>query len=268
MIDGHLHVWSDDPGRYPWQPIYGATPPSLPGSVEFVLGVLERHGVRVAIAVQTRVYGDDHRYLLDARARFPDRIVAVAALDPSDPAAPDRLAELAAAGVRGLRLDPMGWSGPWLADGTVLPLWDAAARLGLAVELMIRPDQLPALAVLAERKPAMPVVIEHLARYGVDSAEPLESLLALARLPNLHAKVSGLDSISREPPPHRDLWPLLAAVVEAFGPQRLMWGSDMPWIGEAGYGPALATVERLPFLDRAGRSWLRGDTARAVLDLS
>jgi len=145
LVDGHIHVWSADTDRYPWRPVHGASSPAQPGDADWVLDVLERHGARTAVAVQPRAYGNDHAYLADTLGRFPGRLVAVAALDPRDPAAPDQLTDLAAVGFRGLRLDPMGWGSAPLADGTVLPLWDRAAELDLAIELLIRPDQLGAL---------------------------------------------------------------------------------------------------------------------------
>jgi predicted TIM-barrel fold metal-dependent hydrolase len=267
LIDGHVHVWSDNAARFPWRPVYGAVPPTTIGTAEHVLEVLATNGVDVALAVQSRVYGDDHRYLLAAVERFPGRLVGVAALDPTTPDVVTTLHDLVGRGISGLRMDPMGWPGPWLEDGTATPLWHAAAALGIVVEVMIRPAALPALGALATRTPAMPVVVEHMSRYDVDASAPLDALLDLARLPNVSVKVSALASISREPPPHRDVWPLIAAVVEAFGPSRLLWGSDMPWIGADGYKAALATVSALPSLDAAGRRWVLGDTARSIFGL-
>ncbi len=264
MIDGHVHVWSDDSNRYPWRPVYGADPPTVLGTAGHVLSVLAAHGVDAAMAVQSRAYGDDHRYLLDALERYPDQLIAIAALDPTTPDVAATLRDLVSRGFRGLRLDPMGWSQPWLEDGTVGPLWQAAADLGIAVEVMILPAQLPALGALASRTPKIPVIVEHMALYEVDLTVPLEPLLDLARLPNLFVKVSALAAISGEPPPHRDIWPQIATVVDAFGPARALWGSDMPWIGADRYGPALATVGALPSLDDAGRQWLLGDTVRAI----
>lgn len=267
IVDGHLHVWADDAGAYPWQPVHGATPPTIEGSAEFVLAVLDANAVDAAVAVQSRAYGADHRYLANARRQFPDRIVAVAALDPRDPTAPSDLARLAADGFAGLRLDPLGWGMAPLIDGSVLPLWDAAVDLGMTIELLIGPSQLAALRPLVERTPGATVIIEHAARYLARPDEPIDAVLELASAPNVSVKVSALASISSEAPPHRDLWALLAALTEHFGPSRLMWGSDMPWIGAAAYGPELSTIEALPWLDDAGRAALLGDTAQRVFGL-
>jgi predicted TIM-barrel fold metal-dependent hydrolase len=264
VIDGHVHVWADDPLRYPWRPINGAEPPTVRGQAAWVLEVLTRHGVMTAVAVQTRAYGYDNSYLADTLHRFPDRLIGVCALDPLDPEAPTRLAELARDGFRGVRLDPLGDGGRWLWDGSILPLWDAAGALGLVVELMIGPEQLPGLHKLVRRTPVTRVVVEHLARYQADPSQGHDELLSLADLPNAYLKISALASISAEPAPHRDLHPLLGAVVRAFGAERLMWSSDMPWIGEAAYSAELAAVRALPFLSERERARIMGGTARVV----
>ena len=264
LVDSHVHIWSADVDRYPPGPIHGASVPTVDGSAEMLFGTLAQHGVDAAIVVQPRAYGDDHRYLLDSLARYPDRVVAVAALDPRDVRAPAILSALVSEGIKGLRLDPLGWGTAPLIDGTVLPLWDQAARCGIVIELMIRPDQLSALGSLAARTTDVRVVVEHAARYGAEPGEPLDSLLELEARPNVTIKLSALSSISTEPPPHRDLWTMLGRLVGVFGPERLMWGSDMPWIGAEAYGAELDTVASLPFIDEDGRTWVLGRTAARV----
>jgi L-fuconolactonase len=267
LVDGHVHIWSMDTARYPPNPIHGAQVPTIDGSAELLFGTLDRHGIDAAVVVQPRVYGDDHAYLIDSLAQYPDRMVSVGALDPRDATAVAALTRLVADGTRGLRLDALGWGVRPLIDGTVLPLWDQAARCGIAIELMIRPDDLPALGPLVARTIDVQVIVEHAARYGAGPDEPLDSLLQLAALPNVTVKVSALASVSVEPPPHRDLWPVLERLVGVFGPDRLMWGSDWPWIGSDAYGAELGTMASLPFLDEDGRDWVLGRTAARVFGL-
>jgi predicted TIM-barrel fold metal-dependent hydrolase len=267
-VDGHVHIWSADVATYPPRPIHGAEPSSIDGSTESLIGVLDRHGIDAAVVVQPRVYGDDHAYLIDSLARNHDRIVPVGALDPRDADAVATLTRLVGIGIRGLRLDPLAWGVTPLNDGTVLPLWDQAARCGIAIEFLIRPDQLPALERLMARTVDVPVIVEHAARYGAGPDASLDSLLRLAARRNATVKVSALASISGEPPPHRDLWPMLERLVDAFGPDRLMWGSDWPWIGSDAYAAELDSVASLPFLDEDSREWLLGRTAARVFGLA
>jgi predicted TIM-barrel fold metal-dependent hydrolase len=267
LVDGHVHIWSADTTRYPPEPSH-ERPPKIDGSAEMLLRTLTHNGVDAAIVVQPRVYGGDHAYLLDALAKYGDRLVAVAALDPRVAGAVAALRRLVAAGIRGLRLDPHGWGVGALIDGTVLPLWDRAADSSIAIELLVLPDQLASLEPLVARTQHVQVVVEHAARYGARLDDSIDSLLALADWPNVTVKVSALASISGKPPPYRDLWGMIGRLVEVFGAERLMWGSDMPWIGPEGYAAELDAAASLPFFDDDGREWLLGGTATRVFGLA
>jgi len=100
------------------------------------------------------------------------------------------------------------------------------------------------MASVARAHPGLTMVIDHL---GVSQSpvspprdEPwdrLPGLLSLAQFPNVHVKFSGAPVLSREAYPHRDVWPYLHQVINAFGPQRLMWGSDftrLRWVPVVG----------------------------------
>jgi predicted TIM-barrel fold metal-dependent hydrolase len=100
------------------------------------------------------------------------------------------------------------------------------------------------MASVARAHPGLTMVIDHL---GVSQSpvspprdEPwdrLPGLLSLAQFPNVHVKFSGAPVLSREPYPHHDVWPYLHQVINAFGPERLMWGSDftrLRWVPVVG----------------------------------
>ena len=59
-----------------------------------------------------------------------------------------------------------------------------------------------------------------------DPWDKLPGVLGLAKYPNVHVKFSGAPLLSREPYPHTDLWPNLHKIIDAFTPDRLMWGTD------------------------------------------
>jgi L-fuconolactonase len=90
---------------------------------------------------------------------------------------------------------------------------------------------------LARRYPDATVVIDHLGRPDLAqrrNRDALASLMTLAQRPNVLVKASAIDLLSRRPPPHKDTWPWLRAVADAFGPHRMMWGSNYPWVLERG----------------------------------
>lgn len=86
---------------------------------------------------------------------------------------------------------------------------------------------------IARAHPGLTMVIDHL---GVsqspvspprpDPWDKLPGILSLAQFPNVFVKFSGAPTLSREPFPHKDLWPNLHKIVNAFSPDRLFWGSD------------------------------------------
>ena len=101
IIDSHLHVWSDDPQRYPW----AAGGPSQAGRVELLLETMERHGVDKACIVQSIHYLFDNRYVADCLARYPGRFSGVAVMDRNAPDAVERLERLVTEdGFEGLRM--------------------------------------------------------------------------------------------------------------------------------------------------------------------
>lgn len=110
MIDAHVHVWTLDPERYPWQPILGHVPvPTKPATIEALLGQMDSSGVTHALLVQPSVYGWNNAYLCDTLTRYAGRCVGVCLVDPrSGRAGDDLLYWCRERGCRGLRVNTIG----------------------------------------------------------------------------------------------------------------------------------------------------------------
>lgn len=91
-------------------------------------------------------------------------------------------------------------------------------------------------------------------------------ILGLATYPNVYIKVSGEDAFSKEPYPYEDMRPMVEQVYRAYGPERMMWCSDFPWIvEEPGYGPLAELMDHhLPGLPRYERDMILGGTALGI----
>ena len=119
-----------------------------------------------------------------------------------------------------------------LADGTADWLWAAAERDGIPIMLAIWGRLAEALPIAA-RHPGLRLVIDHLGvpvteRTRDDAAfSDMPAVLALARLPNVAIKASGLPAHSSEPYPYRNIHRWLRQAYDAFGPHRTFWGSDL-----------------------------------------
>jgi L-fuconolactonase len=96
----------------------------------------------------------------------------------------------------------------------------------------LAPDQLEGVMRLADAHPSVPLVIDHLARFDLatDRKHAIDQLCGLAALQNVYVKASALGFLAREEWPYRDLWPILVSVIDAFGADRVMWGSDYPFV--------------------------------------
>jgi len=265
LVDSHLHIWSDDPGLYPWGPISGAEPPDIPGSVDWLLELMTRFQVSTAVAVQSRVYGFDNRYVADAIAAHGDRIVGVGMIDlRGDPVA--QVDELVRTGFRGIRIDALGDPTAW-DSRLATAAWAAARDVKLPVDLLVGSDQLGRLQQLAEDMPDVRVIVEHMGLWGFRSTRGLAPLLELGPRENVLAKLT-LADVSAEGPPFRDLHPVVRSLREAFGADRLMWGSDMPWRGADLYRETLDAFEfEMDFLSENELALIFAGTARRAFGL-
>lgn len=238
IVDAHLHVWDEtaagkDPG-----PMRMSYSPQSPAPLELLRDYMEEAGVDRAVFVQPWFHHWDNAYIAAARQCDPDRFRAVCVIDPRGPAAPKALAEWRARGVTGIRLRPFrageGPAGePHLGGADTLSLWEAIAKTGTIVCLLHQDTALRELPALLRRFPSVPVVIDHLNNpvpaEGLDQPR-FRAVLELAALPTVYLKVSGFHHWCRERYPYRDGMPFIAAAIQAFGPERCMWGSDFPHV--------------------------------------
>lgn len=238
IVDAHHHLWDPDRRDYPWMTGPFARLRQRRG-VEALRAVAEPAGATATVAVQAATVEDETLELL-AAAEAGDGLVAgvVGWADLAAPDVADRLAALRAApgGRRlvGIRhpvhdeADPVGWLGrPDVRRGL-----RAAADAGLVFDVLIRPPHLPAARRLAEALPELTMVLDHAAKPPIATGawEPWSSdLAAFAAHARVSVKLSGLVT---EAPWERwrdaGIDRYARRVVEAFGPARVMWGSDWP----------------------------------------
>lgn len=216
--------------------------------IETLMDQMNRNGVEKAVLIQVRgVY--ENAYLVECLRRFSGRLAGVALVDNSRPDAPATLEQLTAQGVAGVRLTPDERS----VGSDPLAIWRKAAELGVPVscsgDLTGFAD--PEFESIIQELPNLKVIIEHLGRGGDDSAparDTYQKVLALSQYPNTYMKVPGLGEFCRRPMPFvqpfpfDQIPPVIEMAIDAFGPQRLMWGSDFPPLSIAGGVPQCLEV--------------------------
>ena len=244
--------------------------------IELLLYQMNLNDVDKAVLIQTRgTY--DNTYLFESAERFPGRFAVVVMVDPLQPGATARLQELGSQGAVGVRLGPSDRSpGP-----DPLAIWRAAAELGLVVSSSLGSlDEFASeeFKALVEELPDLPIIIEHLGGVGRGEQPPYPTyrkVLALAKYPNTYIKLGGLGEISPRPLVHQPHFtldytpPFIEMALDAFGPRRVMWGSDYPPVSQReGYRNALRGVIDHPSLsDKEDREWVIGKTALGLFRL-
>jgi L-fuconolactonase len=261
VVDSHCHV----------SPVWY-------GPADDLLYQMGRNGVDHAILIQIQ-HEFDNDYQHDLVRQHPGRFASVVVVDTARPDAARELERQASLGASGVRFQTYMRSP---GDDPLL-IWRAAERLGLAVSCVGPSDDFASerFAALVEELPNLTIVIEHLGMVKVGETEPevIERIWGLARFPNTRIKIPGLGEFCRRALPVTQPFPFvtpipdyLAQVYRAFGPRRMMWGSDFPPVsGREGYEHAL-TLTRAEFAALAGvsdedREWIFGRTALSVFPL-
>jgi L-fuconolactonase len=276
LIDVHMHVWSDDPVKFPFAHPYDLkfVPPKIPASAGRVLKEMDEHGVTHCVLVQTISHGWDNRYLFHCLKGEPKRFRGQGLIDPTDPQVADKLAlVMKEPGMAGVRFSPMYYEGKddWLNAAASDALWQKAEELGAVFNFFIASEQLPKLDDMVRRHPKVKVVIDHLARVDLTKKDPgpeIKKLLALAKHPSVYVKVSELSVLSPSKEyPYRDTFPLVKDVYDTFGPDRLLWGTGFPGATRAqadrpSLREELALIQsEIPFFTAADRAKILGANA-------
>jgi L-fuconolactonase len=276
IIDAHAHVFlsaAEDPERTVDElaPVERAAPvdllerqmrdASVDGAVLVPLGPEDGYVSRVA--------GSD-------RGRFAN--IASEAPGEDDPG---RVAErLDTGGFSGLRM--FGLPGDFADRPGWLGVLERLADDGRVLWLYPRSEHLPTVAAVAERIPELRIVLNHTGftqagigrdEYGrprIDGPMPQPheaQVLALSRHPNVSVVLSGAYGFSRLEYPYPDVAEVVRRTADAFGIERLMWGSDFPWIVDhPGYRACLQLIDHhLPGLSPAERAAVLGDNIRRLL---
>lgn len=267
IIDCHAHVTSANEERYPLKPDPRPIPDGK-GAIEDLREVTAVNGVAAVRAIHTvSSYDYDNRYLCDVAREHADWVAGVCTLDPDDPASPDLLAEhLRDHGVRTLRSIPGDSRRTFDHDG-VRALWKGCAEVGATVDIfLMRLEHVESAEKLLRQFPDLIVGFDHCMdlKPGPDYDRVLGEVLRLARYDNLVAKVDFISTGTEMDFPCPDLHDAALKIIDAYGPERCVWGSNFPncvWTPRLTYSEHLRIfTEALTLEDRA-RAQVLGETA-------
>jgi L-fuconolactonase len=275
VIDAHHHFWRYDPTAYPWidDSMSVLKRDWLPADLACEIG---RAGVDAVISVQARQTIDETRWLVSLAAAHEFIVGVVGWVPLASPSVRADLVSLTAAGrtLRGVRHVVQEEPDPTFLERPDFNAGIAALReFGLAYDILIVDRQIPAAIAFVDRHPGQVFVLDHAAKPRIrDGAlDPWRAQVGeLARRPQVYCKLSGLVT---EAAPARwtdaDLRPYLDATLEAFGPDRILFGSDWPvCLLASTYRKWVESVRRfVAELTPTERAQILGGTARRAYRL-
>lgn len=236
VIDAHIHLF--EPERFPYHRNAAYRPPAEP--LAPYLDYVKQAAIDHVIIVHPEPYQDDHRYLdyCFASERPRGLFKGTCLFDPLDPATPKRMEEIAGrhpGRIVALRIHAMNAPGkPFertgpiknrdLRDPAVKSAWRAAGKLGMAVQMHFLPHHAPAIGALAAEFSDVPVILDHMGRFGMGKPEDFDSVLGLAKFKRVYFKFSGWGYSSKSPSPHPDLEASMKRAMAAFGAERIIIG--------------------------------------------
>jgi predicted TIM-barrel fold metal-dependent hydrolase len=241
VFDSHAHLISADSEKYPPAPPSGQLKPGEldnPLTAERLLSEMDRAGVERAVLVQRgSIYGFNNDYVCDAAARYPDRFAAVCSIDATADNALERVRHwVTERGGSGIRLMELikGSDITWLDSPKAREVWRAARDLRVPVCVHFFPwnrtEGLTSLKSILDEMPDVTVVVDHFSNMDWKSGAPdygVDKLLSdVAAFPGVRTKFTAIP-LGRLHDAGVDGAPVVKRVVELFGADRVMWGSDI-----------------------------------------
>lgn len=258
LFDTHAHLIADDPVRYPAGLLRGQSElPPFPPAVtdDMLLRWMDAHDVARACLVQrAHLYGYDNSYVVDVAVRNPQRFTSVGVFDAQDPATPgivDRLVrDQNLGGGRLCAVRPWELDTGWFNSPQAMKFWETAARHRLPVALIFFHYHLsyglPALKVVADLFPELPIIIDHVGAphashtevawgkergYDMDAPGGPDYGLVGAMTPfkdqkNVSFKLTQIN-VERLRDANIPLGAFVRRLTDLYGPDKLIWGSDI-----------------------------------------
>lgn len=264
VVDSQVHIWSLNTHERPWAPngesyVHRATPLTA----EELVVAMDASGVDRAILVPPSWEGDRNDLVLKAAQQYPGRFAVMGRL-AVDHKENNQLLDrwLEQPGMLGIRLTfSRGEQRHWLTNGTVDWFWPAAEKAGIPV-MVFAPGRADQLSLVAARHEGLRLVVDHMGlaanELDADLVRLIRPVLELAKHPNVAVKASGLPGLVSEPYPFYSLHEPIHRVLDAFGPNRVFWGSDVSRL-RCSYREAVSLFsEALDFLSDNDRRWIMG----------
>ena len=231
IIDSQVHVYEANTPKRPWHSV-----PNWPDHVtgDEMVAAMDAVGVDGAIFISAfSMYRYDASYAVEVQRAHPGRFALVKPVDPDDPAVADVIADWKKTpGTVGIRIMMTKEAKREPSDAGIERIARAAVKHDFPINVLFW-GNVDAGTALIDRYPDARFIIDHLGimqpRVPPAPPEPwadLPKVLDLAKRKNAVIKVSGACTLSKEPYPYNDIWDPVRRVIDAWGIDRCLWGTD------------------------------------------
>nr|WP_312578758.1 amidohydrolase family protein [Sedimentibacter sp.] len=265
-IDCHNHIF--DPVRFPYDDRVAYHPSGHEiSTAEQLFQLFDAYGLNYALVVGPNSgYATDNRCLLDAIKRSDGRLKGIAVVENNTELS--ELQRLKEAGIMGVAFNTSALGIEYYMNSH--ELIKNLEKLDMFLQVQFEGDEVLPLMPLLENS-SVRLLIDHCGRpilkNGIEQLG-FQSVLKLGKTRRANIKLSGYEKFSNESAPYSDAWPYVYKLVEAFGIDNCIWGSDWPFLRapeRIDYGTLLKVVERL-FPDKNDRSKVLYDNAFRLFD--
>nr|CAH66449.1 OSIGBa0145N07.5 [Oryza sativa] len=274
VVNSHLHVWASPQQTAERYPYFTGQEPPIRGDVDLLLQCMDEAGVDGALIVQPINHMFDHSLVTSVLKKYPSKFIGCCLANPADDGSGIKQLEhlIVQEKYRAVRFNPNLWpSGQKMTNEVGRSLFAKAGELGAPVGIMVMKGistYIQEIEELCTDYPKTTVIFDHMAfckpPMNIEEEKAFTSFLELSRFPQIYVKYSALFRISREAYPYEDTSQLLSRVISSYGANRIMWGSDFPFVvPECGYKGAKEAIShvagKIP-VSSSDLEWILGKT--------
>lgn len=292
ILDTHTHAWGPPTEDHPWinGPLVEDSTSHFSTNVVYtadrLLADMDEAGVDEAVVVGYPITDWTDNWYTAKAASENDRLYGVGMLDQFADEAAEKLREMMATrGMLGFRLgavcpydemwERFDYDQTWLRDAIgEEEFWTAAEETDALVQILAHTSQLDQALELVKRYPDLAYAFDHFSHADAE-ADPERAYAefeSLAEYDRVAIKISEVAYLSNETYPYEDTFDHLRWLLDTFGRERVVWGSDFPNVshdefGGMTYDDTRTWLDAVPFLSARDREWLTGRAFRDLVDL-
>ena len=265
IVDAQIHLWQTGlPSNLAHRQVTAFT-------AEEAIGLMDQGGVDAAVIHPPSWDPGSTELAMAAVRNYPGRFAVMGSLPLDQPGSRAMIASWKnQPGMLGLRYTFLGDPArQWLHDGKLDWLWAAAEDAGVPVAVLAT-DSLGVFGRIAQRHPGLRLTIDHLGGKGGNTTAKdgaamthMPDLLALAKFPNVAVKATGAPGYSSEAFPFPAMHLYLRQIYDAFGPNRMFWGTDITKMPCSWRQCVAMFTEELPWLGGRDKELVMGSAVCA-----